>query len=793
MTLPLIEIFFSLILLLLWFFLVNLRERYLDLNLKGWGEMSLGVFFIFLGSLLELGQNIPELQKYLFAGDMPWGDFSKIAFYVIGIVLISFSPISWLPSILENKDEFRKISEKSTKLSSFLSELNKSASQVETKKSFSYLLNSALTYMCAELKTESGAVFLFLEDSESELTLTYFQGLSLETVDNFMRTKSSDIEIFSRCIKDKRIVTAGEILNSDRKLALAVKEDGFESCICIPLFSEEGDLGVIALFSKSKYHFENPESESLLELAMALGRKIQQLRKIQSLEQREKELKSSREKEKFVKLIAEDLVKGDPEEVLCRIVKAGSEIFNPCDCKIYHLEGEYLFLKAASRSEISNSEIPLSRYNWIKDTIEAKELKYFSEEQYPELKERGVKKILAVPLEAAGKSSGVIIFECKNKMEIFSPSENDFAITLASYAMKALETTSLTKALEHKENLIKSFLDSIEDRITVHDKNQRIIRINRAGLKLLNLAEGEVLGRSCFEVLYQQDRPEACPCYLSFKEKKSRFQQIKLFKAESNREGILKVWTHPLLDDKGEVEMVVEYAKFEEVPEIVSEIESGKKEVPKVFFNNLNNILAGILGNAELITLQLKKHKDYDTSMISEQMNLIVELVIEGSKLIRETKGEIEKVPEKKIVSEKEIKVEKEKTIDETLKILAIDDQKIILDLLESILQGLGHSIKVAPSGKDGLELFQRDGYDLVITDLGMPDMSGWEVSRRVKEMKKETPVVMITGWGVNFELDKIKEFGVDYLLSKPFKVEQLSKLIDQIKVEKIKGREGKP
>ena len=64
MSLPLIQIFFSLILLLLWFFLVNLREKYLELDLKGWGEMSLGVFLIFLGSLLELGGNIPELEIY---------------------------------------------------------------------------------------------------------------------------------------------------------------------------------------------------------------------------------------------------------------------------------------------------------------------------------------------------------------------------------------------------------------------------------------------------------------------------------------------------------------------------------------------------------------------------------------------------------------------------------------------------------------------------------------------------------------------------------------------------------
>lgn len=790
MTLPLIEIFFSLILLLLWFFLVNLRERYLELNLKGWGEMSLGVFFIFLGSLLELGENIPEVQNYLFAGNMPWGEFSKIALYVIGIVLVCFSPINWLPSILEKKDRFKKISGKSTEVGSFLSELNKFASQVETKESLNSVLDFALTYLCQDLKADSGAVFFF-KGSEKELNLAHYLNLSLETVENFKKIRN-DVEIFTLTIKNKRIETTGEILNSDRKLAFAVKEDSLESCICIPLFSGVELLGTVPLFSKCKYHFENPETEILSELAGALGRRIQGLRTIEKLEQRERELRIDREKERFLRLIAEDLVKGSPEKVLHQIVEAGAEIFHPCACKIYLREGDSLLLKATSEVEVLETEIYLPRYDWIKEATSDKELKFLSEEQDPELKERGVKKLVAFPLEIEEKSSGVIIFECKTKKEMFSSSELDFVRTLALQATEALKRTSLTKAIEHKESLISSFLDSIEDRITVHDKKQRIIRINKAGLKLLNLSEEEVLGKNCFEVLYQQDQPEACPCFLSFKEKKPCFQQIKLFKGKSGKEGLLKVRTYPLLDDKGEVEMVVEYAKFEEIPEILSDIDIGKKEIPKEFFNNLNNILAGILGNAELIMFQIKSSKDLATSMIGDQINLIEELVIEGSKLIREVKGEIEVIPEKKQISEKEIEVEKEKKIEEPLKILAIDDQKIIRDLLESILQGLGHNIKVASSGKDGLELLQRDGYDLVITDLGMPEMSGWEVSRKVKEIRKETPVVMITGWGVNFDPDKIKEFGVDYLLLKPFKIELLSKLIDKIRDEKLKRRSEK-
>lgn len=777
------------ILLLLWFFLVNLRERYLELELRGWGEMSLGVFLIFLGSLLELAENLPDVQKYLYAGDMPWGEFSKISFYVIGVILVIFSPVNWLPLILEAKSSFKPPDKKSKDMNSFLSELDKSVNKADKKKSSSQVFNSALTYMCAELKADAGAVFLFPDDPEKRLNLSYFQGLSSESVDNFMRKESTAIEIFTQALRDRKIVTSGDILNSDRKLALAVKEDGFESCICIPLFSEEENLGLMVLFSKSKYHFENFSDDGFLELAMALAEKIQHLRKMNSLEQREEEIRVAEEKERFLRLISEDLLKAKEGEVLHRIVQAGSEIFHPCDCKIFIWDGKRMILKATSEPELTNEEINFTSDDWLKDAIQDKELKILSDEQYLELRQKGLKKLVVAPLEKFEEFMGLIVLGCKTKEDAFSSFEIGLIKTLALLASKALEKSYINKTLEQKENLLSSLLDSIEDLVTIHDKNQKIVRINKAGLRFLNLTEEEVLGRNCFEILYRKNQPEDCPCYLSFKEKKPCFQQIKLAKERTGKEGWLKVWTQPLLNDRGEVEMVMEYAKFEETPEILTEVDTGKKEVPKEFFNNLNNILAGILGNVELVMIQLKQYKEFNISSIRDQINLIEELVIEGSKLIREVKGEKIKLPDKETIAERKIDVEEEKKVSTSLKILAIDDQKIILDLLESILQGLGHQVKVTLSGKEGLEFLQRDGYDLVITDLGMPDMSGWEVSRRVKEMKKNIPVVMITGWGVTLEMDKIREFGVDYLLPKPFKVEQLSRLIDQIHLEKLKEK----
>jgi CheY-like chemotaxis protein/PAS domain-containing protein len=526
-----------------------------------------------------------------------------------------------------------------------------------------------------------------------------------------------------------------------------------------------------------------------LELSAALGEKVHAMRKIEELERKERELKIAKEKDKFQRLIAEDLIKATPEEVLSRVAKAGAEIFHPCDCKIYLWEKDSLRLKASSVSVTSGEEVCPYINDWLWKSLGTGELMLLSGEESEELKEKGLKMVVAAPLFNGKEPSGVIALECITGREPFSPSELDFLGTLAFQATDALKSSSLNKALEHKDNLISSIMDSVEDRITIYDKELRVIKMNKAGLRFLNLSEDEVLGKNCVEMLYNQNQPEACPSYLSHKEKKPIFQQIQLSKENSGKKGLLKIWAYPLLDEGGEVQMVVEYAKFVEAQEPLSAVDAGKKEVPKEFFNDLNNILAGILGNAELILFQLKPYKDFATDMVADQIGTIEELVIKGSKLIREVKGEIEEIPEKKTLTAKEIITEEEKKKPERLNILAIDDQKIIRDLLESIMQGLGHDIKVASSGKEGLALFQQDGFDLVITDLGMPEMSGWEVSQRVKEIRKETPVVMITGWGVSFDSEKIKEFGVDYLLPKPFKVEQLSKLIEQIRDEKLKNK----
>ncbi len=102
-------------------------------------------------------------------------------------------------------------------------------------------------------------------------------------------------------------------------------------------------------------------------------------------------------------------------------------------------------------------------------------------------------------------------------------------------------------------------------------------------------------------------------------------------------------------------------------------------------------------------------------------------------------------------------------------KILVIDDEEGIREVLGEIFQNEGHRVTLAETSRKGLDKFKKNDFDLVLTDLGMPEMSGWELAKKIKEIDPGIPVGLITGWAVATPKEKMKEEGVDFILSKPF------------------------
>ncbi len=101
-------------------------------------------------------------------------------------------------------------------------------------------------------------------------------------------------------------------------------------------------------------------------------------------------------------------------------------------------------------------------------------------------------------------------------------------------------------------------------------------------------------------------------------------------------------------------------------------------------------------------------------------------------------------------------------------RILLIDDDLLILDVLEEMLTSEGHDVKAIDDPQEAVELVWKKDFDLVITDLGMPKLDGWAVARRVKARNTLIPVIVLTGWGAQYEERDLSGYGVDLLLQKP-------------------------
>jgi PAS domain S-box-containing protein len=114
-------------------------------------------------------------------------------------------------------------------------------------------------------------------------------------------------------------------------------------------------------------------------------------------------------------------------------------------------------------------------------------------------------------------------------------------------------------------------------------------------------------------------------------------------------------------------------------------------------------------------------------------------------------------------------------------RLLLVEDDPEILNLLRDMLRFKGHRVVAVNDGEKALELIDSSNFDLVLTDLGMPVVSGWEIARRAKEKNPKLPVVMITGWGAQYEDAELAGRGVDLMLSKPLSWDKLLNSIEKL------------
>lgn len=129
-----------------------------------------------------------------------------------------------------------------------------------------------------------------------------------------------------------------------------------------------------------------------------------------------------------------------------------------------------------------------------------------------------------------------------------------------------------------------------------------------------------------------------------------------------------------------------------------------------------------------------------------------------------------------------ELKEEQKIMVSDTgiIRVLVIEDEPDVREILALFLEKRGYKVEVASSGQEGVKMFMENPFDVVFTDLGMARMTGWEVAQKIKSEKPDARVFLLTGWGSEIEKEDQKMKYVDGIVYKPFDLEKLSNLLAQ-------------
>ncbi len=115
-------------------------------------------------------------------------------------------------------------------------------------------------------------------------------------------------------------------------------------------------------------------------------------------------------------------------------------------------------------------------------------------------------------------------------------------------------------------------------------------------------------------------------------------------------------------------------------------------------------------------------------------------------------------------------------------RLLIVEDNEEVLRSLKKYFEKKQYQVVTASNGLDGLKAFEseRDGFDLIITDLVMPNISGVAIISMVKKKSPDIPVIAITGWGEHPE-SLATEARADLVLEKPIELDKLNSFIDDL------------
>jgi CheY-like chemotaxis protein len=122
-------------------------------------------------------------------------------------------------------------------------------------------------------------------------------------------------------------------------------------------------------------------------------------------------------------------------------------------------------------------------------------------------------------------------------------------------------------------------------------------------------------------------------------------------------------------------------------------------------------------------------------------------------------------------------------------RILVVDDEKMVLEVVSDMLSASGYEVTATDNPQEAMKLIWNEHFDVILTDLGLPIVSGWALARQVKAKNTSTPVILMTGWGAQYEEADLSKSGVDLVLTKPLDWRRLTGAVEEVAIQSASGQ----